>query len=93
MISGFFSRTFDCKVGLPEVPWNPGQLEAPGGSTDPFCIQGCKAGERTGQMKVVDVETHDNPIPIESYTMRQRKVWAVICHPGKPIIIYVFKRV
>ena len=43
----------------------------------------------TGQMKValVDVETHDNPIPLESYTMRQGKVWAVICHPGKPIII------
>ena len=43
----------------------------------------------TGQMKValVDVETHDNPIPLESYTMRQGKVWAVICHPGKPFII------
>ena len=42
----------------------------------------------TGQKKValVDVETHNNPIPLESYTMRQGKVWAVICHPGKPFI-------
>ena len=42
----------------------------------------------TGQKKValLDVETHDNPIPLESYTMRQGKVWAVICHPGKPFI-------
>ena len=39
------------------------------------------------KVALVDVETHDNPIPLESYTMRQGKVWAVICHPGKPIII------
>ena len=47
----------------------------------------------TGQKKValVDVETHDNPIPLESYTMRQGKVWAVICHPGKPFIIINLK--
>ena len=47
-----------------------------------------KGGLYTGQKKValVDVETHDNPIPLESYTMRQGKVWAVICHPGKPFI-------
>ena len=45
----------------------------------------------TGQKKValVDVETHDNPIPLESYTMRQGKV--VICHPGKPFIIIDLK--
>ena len=44
-------------------------------------------------MKVVlvDVETHDNPIPLESYTMRPGKVWAVICHPGKLIITNKFK--
>ena len=48
----------------------------------------------TGQKKValLDVETHDNPIPVESYTMRQGKVWAVICHPGKPFIIINLKR-
>ena len=48
----------------------------------------------TGQKKValLDVETHDNPIPLESYTMRQGKVWAVICHPGKPFIIINLKR-
>ena len=48
----------------------------------------------TGQMKValVDVETHDNPIPLESYTRRQGKVWAVICYPGKPFIITILKR-
>ena len=40
---------------------------------------------------LVDVETHDNPIPLESYTMRQGKVWAVICHPGKPFIIINLK--
>ena len=42
----------------------------------------------TGQKKValLDVETHDNPIPLESYTMRQGKVWAVICHPVKAFI-------
>ena len=47
----------------------------------------------TGQKKValLDVETHDNPIPLESYTMRQGKVWAVICHPGKPFIIINLK--
>ena len=37
------------------------------------------------KVALVDVETHDNPIPLESYTMRQGKVWAVICHPGKLI--------
>ena len=43
----------------------------------------------TGQKKValLDVEIHDNPIPLESYTMRQGKVWAVICHPGKPLLL------
>ena len=47
----------------------------------------------TGQKKValLDVEIHDNPIPLESYTMRQGKVWAVICHPGKPFIIINLK--
>ena len=47
----------------------------------------------TGQKKValLDVETHDNPIPVESYTMRQGEVWAVICHPGKPFIIINLK--
>ena len=40
---------------------------------------------------LVDVETHDNPIPLESYTMRQGKVWAVICHPGKPFIVMDLK--
>ena len=42
----------------------------------------------TGQKKValLDVETHDNPIPLESYTMTQGKMWAVICHPGKLFI-------
>ena len=39
------------------------------------------------KVALVDVETHDNPIPLESYTMRQGKVWAVICYPGKPFII------
>ena len=50
-----------------------------------------QASSYTGQIKValVDVETHDNPIPLESYTMRQGKVWAVICHPGKPCIIII----
>ena len=37
------------------------------------------------KVALVDVETHDNPIPLESYTMRG-KVWVVICHPGKPFI-------
>ena len=48
----------------------------------------------TGQKKValVDVETHDDPIPLESYTLRQGKVWAVICHPGKPFININLKR-
>ena len=47
----------------------------------------------TGQKKValLDVENHDSPIPLESYTMRQGKVWAVICHPGKPCIIINLK--
>ena len=42
-------------------------------------------------MKVVlvDVEIHDNTIPLESYTMRQGKVCAVVCHPGKPIITVI----
>ena len=43
------------------------------------------------KVALVDVETHDNPIPLESYTMRQGKVWAVICHPGKPFITINFK--
>ena len=47
----------------------------------------------TGQKKValLDVETHDNPIPLESYTMTQGKVWAVICQPGKLFIIINLK--
>ena len=48
----------------------------------------------TGQKKValLDVETHDNPIPLlESYTMTQGKVWAVICQPGKFFIIINLK--
>ena len=55
---------------------------------DPFGFLFIFAFHYTGQKKValVDVETHDNPIPLESYTMRQGKVWAVICHPGKPLI-------
>ena len=50
----------------------------------------CEHEQRyTGQKKValLDVETHDNPIPLESHTMRHGKVWAVICHPGKPFFI------
>ena len=57
----------------------------PGKACDP-------ANTYTGQMKValVDVKTHDNPIRLEPYTMRQGKVWAVICDTGKPFIhIYV----
>ena len=45
------------------------------------------------KVALVDVETHDNPIPLESYTMRQGKVWAVICHPGKLIITISLKGV
>ena len=30
-------------------------------------------------------------LPLESYTVRQGKVWAVICHPGKPFIIIILK--
>ena len=43
----------------------------------------------TGPMKValIDIETHDRPIPLES-TMRQGKVWAVICGPGK-VVFYL----
>ena len=54
-----------------------------------WCQGGQWGGIYTGQKKValLDVEIHDNPIPLESYTMRQGKVWAVICHPGKPFII------
>ena len=54
----------------------------------------------TGQKKValVDVETHDSPIPLESYTMRQGKVWetreGVGGHlsPRKAFYYYKFKR-
>ena len=42
------------------------------------------------KVALVDVETHDNPIPLESYTMRQGKVWVVICHPGKPVITFYY---
>ena len=62
--------------------------------TRPWTLRSVGAGPSyTGQKKValLDVETHDNPIPLESYTMRQGKVWAVICHPGKPFIIINLK--
>ena len=31
------------------------------------------------KVALVDVEALDSPIPLESYTMRQGKVWAIIC--------------
>ena len=56
-------------------------------------IDTCALIYYTGQKKValLDVETHDNPIPLESYTMTQGKVWAVICQPGKLFIIINLK--
>ena len=64
-------------------------------SSSPHCLDmfGFQAVKYTGQKKValLDVETHDNPIPLESYTMTQGKVWAVICQPGKLFIIINLK--
>ena len=46
------------------------------------------------EVRLLMLKLDDNPIPLESYTMRQGKVWAVICHPGKPFItINLYKRV
>ena len=46
------------------------------------------------KIALVDIEIYDNPISLESYTMRQGRVWTVIYHPGKSFItiyIYIFK--